>query len=156
VSPEWHSLVVPQDWPGPLPAGIWHWPALQLCPAGQAWAVVTQAPAVQVLVARLLPSVQAVPQSLPSAAGSQAEPSARHFPLVQGPLQAAAAQQIPPTQPRPARHWPLLPPQASPGPRATGSQAPVLGLQLLPAPHLTGEHFHPVAASHTLQPPAQD
>jgi hypothetical protein len=135
--------------------GIWQRPPLQRCPSGQGWLLATQEPALQVLVARVVSLAHAVPQSLPSAAGSQPEPSARHLPLLQAPLQASAVQQTPATQPSPLRHCPLLPPHGSPGPRAVGSHPPVAGLQMVPAAHCTGEHLKAVPASHCWQRPGQ-
>lgn len=113
-------------------------------------------PPLQVRVARVLPSAQVVPQSLPSALASQPEPSPLQRPVRQALFpQDAAAQQRPPMQVRPPAHWPLLPPQLCPCPRVIGSQPFVLGLQTVPVPHLMGAHVQPVLAEQVLQPPPQ-
>jgi hypothetical protein len=157
VSPVLHPLLAAHACPGP-PAGgscVWQWPALQVCPARHAWLPAAQAPALQILVARVVPSAHALPQSVPSARGSHPEPSARHFPVTQAPLQASAVQHRPPTHPSPLVQAPVLSPHSSPGPRATASHSPVLELQVVPGSHLIGEHFQPEAASHSLHLPEQ-
>jgi hypothetical protein len=157
VSPVLHPLLAAHACPGP-PAGgscVWQWPAPQVCPAGHARLPAAQDPALQILVATVVPSAHALPQSVPSARGSHAEPSARHFPVTQAPLQASAVQHRPPTHPSPLVQAPVLSPHSSPGPRATASHSPLLELQVVPGSHLTGEHFQPEAASHSLHLPEQ-